>query len=129
MSEYKKSQGKRNRQWGTDAEEIARDHLLLEGYTIRETNWKVGNTIEIDIIAQKEDVISFVEVKARKGDAICGEDAIDQKKMMKMIKGGDIYLRSLPRLFKYSLDIIIVTGTKESHTIKHYKDAFLPPLL
>ena len=129
MSEYKKSQGKGNRQWGAEAEELAKNYLLLEGYTIREQNWKIGNTVEIDIIAQKEDVISFVEVKARKGDTISGEDAIDQKKMMKMIKGGNTYLQMQTKLFKYSLDIIIVTGSRENHTIKHYKDAFLPPLL
>ncbi len=124
----KKTQGAFNREWGKMAENIAADYLLTNGYTIRERNWRIGNHIEIDIIAEKDGYIIFVEVKARKGNFILPTDAIDEKKMRKMISGGNAYLRSLPHLFKYRLDVITVTGDTENYSINHYPDAFLPPL-
>ena len=122
----KTKQGFANREWGKKAEDIAANYLVCEGYIIRERNWRIGNTIEIDIIAEKDGVIVFVEVKARKGDFILGEDSVDEKKMKKIIRGGDIYLRALPHLFKYRLDMIIIKGSAEEYSITHYPDAFLP---
>ncbi len=124
----KKKQGAANREWGKLAEQIAADYLLTQGYVIRERNWRVSNTIEIDLIAEKDSTIVFVEVKARKGNVESADDAVDSPKRKKMIKGGDIYMRSLPHLFPYRLDIITITGTPESYEIQHLPDAFLPPL-
>ena len=124
----KKKQGAANREWGMQAEQIAADYLLAHGYIIRERNWRVSNKIEIDIIAEKDGTIVFVEVKARKGEFEAADEAVDTPKRNKMIKGGDIYMRSLPHLFPYRLDIIAVTGTPDSHEIKHLPDAVLPPL-
>lgn len=124
----KKQQGTSNREWGKQAETIAAEYLRSHGYIIRERNWRVGNSIEIDIIAEKDNTIVFVEVKARKGDFQQADDAVDTPKRNKIIKGGDIYMRSLPHLFQYRLDIITLTGTPENYEIKHLEDAFLPPL-
>lgn len=123
-----KSRGEANREWGNIAEQIACDYLVSEGYAIRERNWRIGNRIEIDIIAQVGTTIVFVEVKARKGNFIMPDDAVDTAKRKKLIKGGDIYLRSLDKFYYYRLDIITITGTPESYKLEHLKDAFLPPL-
>ena len=107
----RKQQGTSNREWGKQAETIAAEYLRAHGYIIRERNWRVGNSIEIDIIAEKDNTIVFVEVKARKGDFQQADDAVDT-----------------PHLFQYRLDIITLTGTPENYEIKHLEDAFLPPL-
>lgn len=125
---FKQEQGISNLKWGKQAEAIAHDYLIAQGFTIRERNWRVGNSIEIDIIAERGATIHFIEVKARKGDFISPEDAVNLKKQKKMIRGGDIYLRSLPYTFQYSLDIITITGTAEEYSIDHMIDAFLPSL-
>lgn len=122
----KRKQGADNREWGKQAEQIAADYLYAEGYFIRERNWRFGNTIEIDIIAEKDSTIIFVEVKARKGDFSLPDDAVDTPKRKKMIKGGDIYLRSQPQTYPFRLDVITVTGTAENYKLSHLKDAFLP---
>ena len=51
---------------GKRGEDQATSYLIENGYTILERNWfmRIG---EIDIIAQKEGVIYFFEVKARSG--------------------------------------------------------------
>lgn len=124
----KKIQGKSNKEWGVMAEIIAREWLLTHGYVIRETNWRAGKTIEIDIIAELPGTIVFVEVKARRGNVQTPLDAIDEKKMRKMAKGADIYLTSLKLNYRYRMDVITVTGTPENYRIDHIPDAFLPPL-
>lgn len=52
-------------EWGMEAEQIAADYLLARGYVIRERRWRCGaSKKEIDIIAEKDAVMVFVEVKA-----------------------------------------------------------------
>ncbi len=123
-----KSRGDENRLWGKEAEKIAVDYLIGQGYVIRETNWRHGNHIEIDIIAQEGNTIIFVEVKARKGDFTTPEEAVNEAKMKKIIKGGDIYLNTLKHLFSYRLDVITIVGTPDNYTLNHLPDAYLPPL-
>ena len=47
---------------GAAGEDFAQSWLERQGYTIIERNWRT-RTGEIDIIAQKEDTLIFVEVK------------------------------------------------------------------
>lgn len=122
------SQGKANREWGKQAEQIAYEWLLTRGYLIRERNWRHGNTIEIDIIAERDDTIIFIEVKARKGNVVSPTDAVDNKKIQKMCRGGDIYLSRFQHLYKYRFDIVTVTGSPDQYTVNHLQDAFMPPL-
>lgn len=124
----RRQQGNDNREWGARAERLAADWLLTHGYVIREQNWRVGKSIEIDIIAELPETIVFIEVKARKGDCVEAIDAIDEKKIKKMVKGANIYLQGLNRLFSYRFDIITITGTPQDFTLDHFPDAFYPPL-
>lgn len=115
-------------QWGKIAEGIAADYLGGLGYIIRERNWRIGHTIEIDIIAQRGDTIVFAEVKARSGDRKEALEAVDDRKMRKMARGADIYLKREPHLMKYRFDIIAVTGEIGNYVLEHIEDAFLPPI-
>ena len=54
---------------GDLGERLAVQHLLAKGYRIRERNFRVREG-EIDIIAQYGDVLAFVEVRCRRGDAM-----------------------------------------------------------
>jgi putative endonuclease len=56
--------GHTNYQTGHDAEKVAADYLRKLGYKIIALNWKV-RLCEIDIIASKNSVTFFVEVKFR----------------------------------------------------------------
>lgn len=123
----KEIQGKHNREWGAEAEKIAYDWLLTHGYVIRETNWRIKNTIEVDIIAEIPGTIVFVEVKARK-DRDAALEAVDSKKIRKMVRAADTYLKELDKIFQYRFDIITIIGTKDNYTFEHIPDAFYPPL-
>lgn len=123
----KQAQGTSNREWGALAENIAADYLIKQGYTIRERNFRMRH-IEIDLIAEKDNEIVFVEVKARSSDYVDALYAVDKQKQNKMLSGADMYLRALPVLYWYRFDIITITGTKEDYKLEHYPDAFISPL-
>lgn len=54
-------------EWGVECERLAMEHLVREGYAIREMRWSPGaGKYEIDIIAELPGVIVFVEVKGRR---------------------------------------------------------------
>jgi putative endonuclease len=57
------------RNLGDLGERLAVQHLLAKGYRIRERNFRVREG-EIDIIAQHGDLLAFVEVRCRRGDAM-----------------------------------------------------------
>lgn len=116
-------------QWGKEAEQIAADYLMREGYTIRERNWRPGASHkEIDIIAQKDTTMVFVEVKARHSADYDPADAVDSRKIRFICQAADAYLRRLPHDFDYRFDIIAITGSPGEHTLSHLPDAFMPPV-
>lgn len=53
-----------NYQTGHDAEKEAAVYLVSEGFKIKELNWKT-KYCEIDIVAEKDKTIHFIEVKYR----------------------------------------------------------------
>lgn len=77
---------------GNRGEEIAADLLSHQGYKLLERNWKT-KWAEVDIIAKKDKIIYFVEVKyrssARQGD---GLDYITDKKLHHMIRAAELWV-------------------------------------
>lgn len=69
---------------GRKAEQAARVYLEMRGFQILEQNWRLPK-YEIDIIAKKDSVIHFIEVKYRfKDEQGSGFDAITQTKLNQM---------------------------------------------
>ncbi len=131
MDTRNQRQGAANVEFGRQAEEAAAEWLLTHGYIIRERNWSPrGGHNEIDIIAQQDMVIVFVEVKARHSDFMDPIDAVTPEKVRKLARCADSYLSRFPQEeaydFEYRFDIITVTG--EDMQIEHISDAFMPPL-
>lgn len=118
----------RNLEFGKFAEEKGAEFYITNGYAIRERNWRKGR-IEIDIIAQKNNIIVFVEVKARSGSDETPLDAVTLDKMKSMARGADAYLKSITGDYEYRYDIFTLTGDFENFTIGVYEDAFVSPLL
>lgn len=69
---------------GHEAEKVAAEYLVSQGYEVIELNWRT-RVCEIDIIAKKLKVIYFVEVKSRSSAAYgSGLDYITPKKLEQM---------------------------------------------
>lgn len=118
-------QGFINKEWGSEAESLAAEYFLREGYIIRERNYKVGK-LEIDLILEKDRTIIFVEVKARKEGGQDPVDAVDKKKRGRIINAADSYLRRQQFLYQYRFDIVTFIGSSEDYKMTHYPDAYLP---
>lgn len=79
---------------GNNAEGEAADYLKRAGYTIIDRNWKT-KWCEIDIIAERQGVIHFVEVKYRKNDRSgSGLAAITPRKLKQMKFAAELWLVS-----------------------------------
>ncbi len=83
-----------NRRTGTKYEELAADFLRKKGYHIIEKNFRC-RLGEIDLIAERDGCIVFVEVKYRK-DESCGfpEEAVDRRKQVRVSNAASYYLYS-----------------------------------
>ncbi len=110
--------------WG---EQIAQNMLISKGYTIVETNWRMHH-YETDIIATKSNRIIFVEVKTRTNNLVDPLHAIDKKKISRIVKSANVYIKMFNIKLEPQFDIINIIGTQNNYTIEHIADAFLAPL-
>ena len=85
-------------QLGTFGERVARQHLEANGYRILETNFRVREG-EVDIVAERDVVVVFVEVKTRRGDAMgSAVEAIDWRKAQRLLTAAAAYDQRHPGL-------------------------------
>ena len=95
--------------WG---EETAAKHLVSLGYTIIDRNYH-ARCGEIDIIAQKDNYICFVEVRTRAEDAlVSGLESIDLRKMRKIFRTACIWLSCHKFDLQPRFDVIEITASK-----------------
>ena len=118
----------KHNEFGQISEDRAAAYLMARGYTIRDRNWRIGHK-ELDIIAQKDGVIAFVEVKARKsdryGDAI---EAVTDQKILNLVSAAHTYVRYHRIDLPIRFDIISITGEPGRQKVEHIEEAFYPPL-
>ena len=82
------------REIGNKYEDKSIETLVKEAYKILERNYQ-NRFGEIDIIAEKNKEIVFVEVKYRKTNKFgYGYEAVDKRKIMKILKLADYYIQS-----------------------------------
>lgn len=115
--------------WG---EELAAKYLEQKGYVIRDRDWRQGK-LDLDIVAVADDgeTVVFVEVKARKTNAFGQpEQAVDAKKIKRLARAADSYVKSLGVSAPLRFNIVSIIGDqKEAQTIEHIVDAFNPMVI
>lgn len=110
---------------GKKGEDIAADYLVRHGYTIVERNFRKRYG-DIDIIAQKGDVLVFVEVKTRTSDLYGrGEEAISRVKIHHLTRSAQYYkhvknLKDTP--MQIDLISIYLDYDGETNKINHYEN-------
>lgn len=116
--------------FGRRAEQAAAEHYIMHGYVLREQNWRpVSSHKEIDIIAERDGVIVFAEVKARTSEDIDPAEAVDAAKIRFLSRAADAYMKTLPFDREYRFDIVCVTPIEgDSLCVEILQDAFMPPL-
>ncbi len=102
---------------GKIGENIAKTFLMKQGFDIIDTNYRVSYG-EIDIIAKKDKIIRFVEVKSVKVRdcnrledlSITPEDNLTAAKWSKILITVETYLqhKNVPHETKYQIDLACV---------------------
>lgn len=109
---------------GKLGEELAVEFLQKNGYDILETNW-LFQKAEIDIIAQKENILAIVEVKTRSTvDFGLPQDFVKPKKIQLLVKAVNEYVISNELDVEIRFDIIAIHKEGKNYKIEHIEDAF-----
>jgi putative endonuclease len=115
--------------FGREGESEAERFLRRRGYTILDRNVR-SPLGELDLIAQRDGVLIFVEVKARRTAAHGGAPyAVDARKQGKLIRLASHYLaRRRIRNRTCRFDVVLCTGgTDKPEAIEHIVNAFDVP--
>ena len=116
-----------NNELGHIGEDMAADFLQQNGYCILDRNWRNKGRKEIDIIAIKDDVVVFVEVKTlRQGSLTTPLSAVDGRKQHRICLAADSYLKTYRIDSRYRFDIICIVYNKKASSVEHIEDAFRP---
>lgn len=102
-------------QLGKQGEEIAGEYLLQHGYDILHRNWRHSH-YEIDIIAKKNEIIHFVEVKLRSSKTFgFPEASVNRKKFKFLLQAADefLFLNQQYRHVQYDILSINISIDKE----------------
>lgn len=99
-----------NYQSGHSAEVQAAEYLKSQGFKIHELNWKT-KYCEIDIVAEKDKAVYFVEVKYRKNqNQGFGIDYITPKKLNQMRFAAEMWVSNHNWSGEYQLAAIGIDG-------------------
>jgi putative endonuclease len=93
-----------SREKGNFAEDRVVSYLQDQGFRVIDRNF-YSRFGEIDIIATKDDILHFIEVKSGNWDPIY---QITPSKISKIIKTAKIYMSKKKLDFDYSFDAVIV---------------------
>ena len=112
---------------GEMGERLAADHLEARGYRIRERNFRCREG-EIDIIAEKDGCLAFVEVKTRRGSSM-GEaaESVTPNNAMRIYRVADTYSQErtdLPPDRRIDVVTVELSSGGRLRRLQHIENAF-----
>lgn len=118
-------------QKGLSGERLAADHLEKLGFEILEHRYRFGHK-EIDLIARKDELVIFVEVKNRSSEDYAPlELSVPERKRRNLIEAAQGYLNEKgiggeSRQYRFDVILLISPGTAGEFRLEHITDAFRP---
>jgi len=100
-----------NKRYGEISEDRAVTFLQDNGFDIIDRNFYASKLGEIDIIAKKDDVLHFIEVKASRKNFEPIYN-ITPSKLQKLIKSVNYYLKQKKLNFAWCIDALIIKKDK-----------------
>lgn len=110
---------------GKEAENLAAEYLLKNEYKILVRNFRFKKN-EVDIIAEKDNLIIVVEVKARSTDFfILPQEAVTKGKIKSIVSATNHFMEEFSKDQEVRFDIISVLPDKTGKLeIEHIENAF-----
>jgi putative endonuclease len=124
-----KPSGKLTRQQkGKIGEEEACRWLKEQDYCILQRNWRCRSG-EVDIIAAREELLIFVEVRSRSSHSGFGtpQESVDQRKMQQVRSTAAVYLQMTgehTRQIRFDVIAVMMNHDGEILSINHLENAF-----
>lgn len=113
-----------NRATGRLAEDLAAEALTNKGYQILERNFS-NRYGEIDIVAQNQGILVFVEVKAKTGlEFGLPEEMISRAKLNKVKHMATIYMKGQIRPCRIDVIAIVLSPNNELVRLTHYENVY-----
>lgn len=113
---------------GKSGENQASEYLKSLGYQITAQNWRQGK-YEIDIIAENEMEILFIEVKTRNGFEIPVDRMVRHQQKLNIMKSANAYITQTKCLKEPRFDLITIYGVGSNSRLSHIECSFYPTLL
>ena len=114
---------------GQEWERLAERHLEREGYIIRARNvrTKLG---EIDLVAEEDGVLCFIEVKGRRGMGFgLPEEAVNLEKQRRIFRAAEAYIqRERLQGTECRFDVVSILEKPTAPELSILRDAFHGPL-
>ena len=90
-------------------ESLASEYYHSRGFDIVETNWRYSY-YEIDLIAVKDGVLRFVEVKTRRTETYgLPEESVSGLKLHRLMKAASRYMGLHPQWKRVQYDVLSIT--------------------
>jgi len=111
---------------GQTGEQIAADYLVEHGFKILHTNWQQGHK-ELDIVAEKNNVIHIVEVRSLSSSRLQQPyQSIGKLKQRNLIAAADAYIQRYQLTQETQIDIISIVFNGAKHTLEYIPNAIYP---
>lgn len=113
---------------GKKGEQVAALYMKSKNYVIKYKNWRI-NRHEIDIVAENNECIVFVEVKTRTTKQWGHpSEFINNNKIRRIVNAADLYLKLNDIDKPARFDVISVVWNGTTYEIDHIEDAFMSPV-
>jgi putative endonuclease len=113
-------------EFGLQGERVAEKWLQSRGWKVLQRRYRSGHR-DIDLVAQREDLVVFVEVKARMGSDFGDPvEAVNWKKRGELVRSACTWIDRHGRPGEvYRFDIIGVLVAGDRVRVRHVENAFL----
>ena len=113
-------------QFGLQGERVAERWLQAKGWRVIQRRFRSGHR-DIDLIAKRDELVAFVEVKARMGAEFGGPvAAVNWKKQNELVRSAFTWIDRHGRPGEvYRFDVIGVLVSGERVRVRHVENAFV----
>ena len=111
--------------FGEIGERVAERWLRRKGWRIMQRRFRSGHR-DIDLVAERDGLVAFVEVKARKGAEFGGPvEAVNWRKQRELTRSAHVWISRHGRPSdSYRFDVIGVLVAGSTVRVRHVEDAF-----
>jgi putative endonuclease len=93
---------------GKNGEKLAKEYFEKNNYEILHLNWRHSH-YEVDIIAGKNNVLHFIEVKSRRSKAFGNpEESVTKKKIENLMHAAEEFLYQFPQWKRIQFNILSI---------------------